>query len=582
VSRISFYGLITLLLTASVAQAAQVELQLEGLSGALQNNVRIGLQTITSEEVTADSRFQARLTDSIKQSLRALGYYQPIITFTRSPEQAAQSGGGITVHVDAGLPIKIAGSQISLQGAGRNDPTYLGWIAKGKPKVGTVLDHGKYDAFKNGFATIAMQKGYFDSEWRKTQLGVAEGLHQAWWELDYQTGPRYRFGTVNFTGSQIQIAYLKKLVPFNEGEYYDSRSLAELNRRLSATGWFSTVVAAPDFDKVSGKDPQKILPISTSVKPATKNSIETGIGYSTDVGPHLKANWKRPWVNDRGHSMGASTYLSQPEQQLDFSYKVPLLKSPLEQYYLMQGGIKRTDLNDTKADASTLALSRYWDNETGWQKALNLRWSLSHYTQGLVTDTTMLLYPGVSLNRTRSRGGLMPDWGDTQRYSIDVSNTSWGSDIDFLIFQAQNVWIRTLADKHRFVVRGNFGWMETNNFNRVPPDLRFFAGGDRSIRGYKYKDVSPRDSDNKLTGASKMATGSLEYQYNLSGKWWGAVFVDGGEVVKDFNSKDFKTGAGFGIRWASPVGPIKLDIAKAIGDENQHGVQFYIGLGPEL
>lgn len=580
--RITFYGLCTLFFTVSVAQATQVEMQLQGLSGDLQNNVRIGLQTITSEEVTLDSRFQVRLTDSIEQSLRALGYYQPRISFTRSPEQVGLSGGTIKVRIEAGLPIKIASSQIKLNGAGHNDPTYLAWIAKGRPKSGTILNHGQYDTFKSGFATIAMQKGYFDSEWLKSQLGVSEELNQAWWTLSYQTGPRYRFGTVNFTGSQIQTAYLQKLIPFNEGEDYDSRSLAELNRRLSATGWFSTVVAAPDFDQVIGKDDSRILPINTSVKPATKNSIETGIGYSTDVGPHVKANWKRPWVNNRGHSMGVSTYLSQLEQQLDFSYKVPLLKSPLEQYYLFQGGIKRTDLNDTKIDASTLALSRYWDNETGWQKAINLRWSLSHYTQGLITDTTMLLYPGVSLNRTRSRGGLMPDWGDTQRYSIDISNTLWGSDIDFLIFQAQNVWIRTLAEKHRFVVRGNLGWMDTDSFNRVPPDLRFFAGGDRSIRGYKYKNVSPRDSDNKLTGASKMATGSLEYQYNVTGKWWGAVFLDGGEAVNDFNRKDFKTGAGFGIRWASPVGPIKFDIAKAIGDENEHSVQFYIGLGPEL
>lgn len=581
-SRISFFGLITLLFTVPVAQAAQVKLHLDGLSGELQDNVRIGLQTITSEEVTLDGRFQARLTESIKLSLRALGFYQPTITFIRSPDQVDPSNGTIEVKVEAGAPVKIAGSEITLKGEGSRDPTYLNWIADGRPKIGTVLNHGNYDSFKSGFATIAMQKGYFDSEWLKSHLEVAEGLNQAWWQLDYQTGSRYRFGAVNFTGSQIQSAYLQKLIPFSEGEYYDSRSLAELNRRLSATGWFSTVVAAPNFEKREGRDKNKILPISTSVKPATKNSIETGIGYATDVGPHLKANWKRPWVNDRGHSMGVSTYLSQPEQQLDFSYKVPLLKSPLEQYYLFQGGIKRIDLNDTKADATSLGLSRYWDNETGWQKAVNLRWSLSHYTQGVVTDTTMLLYPGISLNRTRSRGGLMPDWGDTQRYSIDVSNTGWGSDIDFLIFQAQNVWIRTLADKHRFIARGNIGWMETNNFNRVPPDLRFFAGGDRSIRGYKYKDISPRDSDDKLTGASKMATGSLEYQYNISGKWWGAVFVDGGEAVKDFNRKDFKTGAGFGIRWASPVGPIKLDMAKAVGEANQHGVQFYIGLGPEL
>ncbi len=115
----------------------------------------------------------------------------------------------------------------------------------------------------------------------------------------------------------------------------------------------------------------------------------------------------------------------------------------------------------------------------------------------------------------------MPTWGDSQRYSVDYSNTAWGSDVDFSVLQAQNVWIRTLYDRHRFVMRANLGWIETGDFDKVPPDLRFFAGGDRSIRGYKYKSISPKDSDGNLKGASKLATGSLEYQYNVTGKWWG-------------------------------------------------------------
>jgi len=112
--------------------------------------------------------------------------------------------------------------------------------------------------------------------------------------------------------------------------------------------------------------------------------------------------------------------------------------------------------------------------------------------------------------------------------------------------------------------------------------VRFFAGGDRSIRGYRFQSISPRDADGKLTGASKMATGSLEYQYNVTGRWWGAVFVDTGEAVDDLSRADLKTGAGVGVRWQSPVGPIKLDVAAPVGDPNEHSVQFYIGLGTEL
>nr|WP_207191368.1 autotransporter assembly complex protein TamA [Klebsiella oxytoca] len=565
------------MLVSGVASAANVRLQVEGLSGELEKNVRAQLSTIQSDEVTPDRRFRARVDDAIREGLKALGYYEPTIDFDLRPPPA-KGRQVLIAKVTPGEPVRIGGTEVILRGGARTDRDYLD-LLNTRPAIGTILNHGDYDSFKSSLTRVALRKGYFDSEFNKSQLGVSLDRHQAFWDIDYNSGQRYRFGPVTFEGSQIRDEYLQNLVPFKQGDYYTSQDLAELNRRLAATGWFSSVVVAPQFEK---SRQTKVLPLQGVVSPRKENTVETGVGYSTDVGPRVKGTWRKPWMNSYGHSLTSSLSLSAPEQQLDFSYKVPLLKSPLEQYYLMQGGFKRTDLNDTQADSTTLAVSRYWEMSSGWQRALNLRWSLDHFTQANVTNTTMLIYPGVSVNRTRSRGGLMPTWGDSQRYSVDYSNTMWGSDINFIVMQAQDVWIRTLYDRHRFVVRGNLGWIEADNFSKVPPDLRFFAGGDRSIRGYKYKSISPKDDDGKLMGASKLATGSLEYQYNVSGKWWGAVFVDSGEAVSDIRESNFKTGAGLGVRWQSPVGPIKLDIARPIGDKEEHGLQFYIGLGPEL
>ncbi|EPR9080404.1 autotransporter assembly complex protein TamA [Cronobacter dublinensis] len=566
------------LLMASASTAAPVRLQVEGLSGALQKNVRAQLSTIQVDEVTPDRRFRARVDDAIRKGLKALGYYEPTIDFELREPPAGGRRQVLLARVSPGEPVRIGATNVILRGGARDDKEYLALLKK-RPAVGTVLNHNDYDSFKKGLTSVALRRGYFDSEYKKSQLGVSVERRQAFWDIDYDSGTRYRFGDVTFAGSQIREEYLQNLVPFKKGDYYQSSDVAELSRRLSATGWFNSVVVAPEFEK---SRQTKVLPLRGVVSPRIKNTVEVGAGYSTDVGPRLKANWRKPWINSYGHSLTTSTSISAPEQQLDFSYKMPLLKNPLEQYYLVQGGFKRTDLNDTEADSTTLAVSRYWDLSSGWQRAINLRWSLDHFTQANVTHTTMLLYPGVMLSRTRSRGGLMPTWGDSQRYSIDYSDTAWGSDVDFVVLQAQNAWIRTLYDKHRFVARGNLGWIETNDFERVPPDLRFFAGGDRSIRGYKYKSISPENDKGKLTGASKLATGSLEYQYNVTGKWWGAVFVDSGEAVNDIKQSNFKTGAGVGVRWQSPVGPIKLDFAVPVGDKEDHGLQFYIGLGPEL
>lgn len=571
-------GFLCLLLASPLSFAANVRLQVEGLSGDLEKNVRARLSTIGEDEVSADGRFRAHVNEAIRQGLRALGYYEPTIEFEFRPN-SPPARPLLIARVTPGEPVRIAGVDVVIQGQAREDADFQRLERQDEPKIGTILNHGTYDAFKSALLSLSLSKGYFDASMPKSQLGVAEQLHEAFWDIDFDSGRRYRFGPVNFQGSQINEDYLQNLIPFQEGDYYSADDLAELNRRLSATNWFNSVVVSPQFE---GARATKVLPLDAVVTPRTRNTIEVGGGFATDIGPRVRSTWRRPWVNSRGQSLETSINLSAPEQILDLSYRIPLRQNPLEQYYLVQGGFKRQDINDTESDSTTLNVARFWEFSSGWQRSVNLRWSLDHFTQGSVTNTTMLLYPGVSFSRSRARGGLMPTWGDSQRYSMDVSDTMWGSDVDFAVLQAQNVWIRTLAERNRFVMRTNLGWIETNDFNRVPPSLRFFAGGDRSLRGYKYQSISPRDDEGKLTGAFKLATGSLEYQYNVTGRWWGAVFVDGGDAFNNFNETNWKTGTGVGVRWASPIGPIKFDIAVPIHDSDVRRVQFYIGLGPEL
>ncbi len=95
------------------------------------------------------------------------------------------------------------------------------------------------------------------------------------------------------------------------------------------------------------------------------------------------------------------------------------------------------------------------------------------------------------ISRTRSRGGLMPTWGDSQRYSIDYSNTAWGSDVDFSVFQAQHVWIRTLYDRHRFVTRGTLGWIETGDSTKY---RRICVSSGRSQYSRLQINLSPRNT----------------------------------------------------------------------------------------
>ena len=103
------------------------------------------------------------------------------------------------------------------------------------------------------------------------------------------------------------------------------------------------------------------------------------------------------------------------------------------------------------------------------------------------------------------------------------------------------------------------------------------------MRGYGYKKIAPRDAQNRLVGGSRLLAGSLEYQYQFYSDWWGATFADSGLAANDFTTKALRYGAGIGVRWASPIGAIKFDIATPIRDkDNSKNIQFYIGLGTEI
>ena len=572
---------IILMLLGTLSPLSQAfEVKIQGVSGDVLANIEALLEPVRENNFTeVRQTYRAQVDRAVKRAVEALGYYQAIITYSWI-EPKNKSPATLVARVHLGKPVRIAGTSLTVRGDANNDEIF-DELKKQLSKKGKQLNHGEYQSFKSSIERAAVRHGYFDGEFLTSELGVDAVKNEAYWTLDYDSKSRYRFGDIDFSGSQIRESILLNLLPFEKGDPYTSDDIVKLNSRLSSTGWFNSVIISPDI--LQGRNSaDKFLPIHTNVTPKKKNALEIGLGFSTDVGPRGSMAWRKPWLNDSGHSLEASTKVSSKEQTADVSYKIPLERNALEHYWLIQAGVKKENLNDTKSSSTSMVISRNWAPYHGWQRDIHLRWSYDSFDQGTTSDTTMLVYPGVAFSKTTTVGGLMPTWGWSQRYTVDWSNKMWGSDVEFMVFEAQHALIKTFAECHRFVFRSRVGWIETNDFDKVPPDLRFFAGGDRSVRGYKYESISPEDENGDLTGAEKLITLSAEYQYRVTGNWWGAVFFDVGQAVHDFDDQDLKKGAGVGVRWQSPLGPIKLDIAMPVGDPSKNGVQFYIGLGPEL
>ena len=553
-----------------------VDIEVQGIRGfRAVRNADLNVHLINKEEMDGSERYQHLVTQAVDRGLRVFGYYESSVRFERKQRQGKRDL--LIAHVTPGEPTKIAGTDVQIEGEAAQDENFDA-LRKKLPKEGVLVEHQTYDDYKTAISRLALNRGYFDGEFKISRLEISPEIHQAWWRMLFDSGVRYHYGNITFSHSQIRDDYLNNILNIKPGDPYLMNNLSDLTSDFSSSNWFSSVLVQPNVNHKS-----KTVDVEIILYPRKKNAMELGVGFATDGGVHTQIGWTKPWINSRGHSFRTNLYLSAPKQTLEATYRQPLLKNPLNYYYDYSVGWEGEKENDTNTRALTLSALRYWNNAHGWQYFGGLRARYDSFTQADITDKTFLLYPTVGFTRTRLRGGSFATWGDVQKITFDVGNKVWLSEASFVKVQASSAWIRTYAENHRIVARAEVGYLYTKDIEKIPPALRFFAGGDRSVRGYGYKKIAPKNKNGKLVGGSRLLAGSLEYQYQVYPNWWVATFADSGLAANDYTTKELRYGAGVGVRWASPVGAIKFDIATPIRDkDNSKNIQFYIGLGTEI
>jgi len=564
-------GVWLILFLFSATAWSAVSLTIEGVEGDLETNIDVYISAIPKDDYSTSLRFQSRLHDNIVIALNALGYYQSTITFIVSEDKE-----NLTVRIDEGTPVLIKVVDIELEGGAKQDPDFLNLIAQSGIIEQHIVNHGKYDELKSGIQNLALSKGYFDGDFTQTALEVSPERHEAFIRLHYFSGGRYNFGETTIIGSQINEERVRSLIPYKEGQPYLASDVGLLNQRLSNTEWFSSVFVKPDMKDVGS---EHNLSMEVSLSPQSKNQIETGLGYSTDVGVRGTLKWNKPWVNSYGHSFDSSLSLSDPEQTIVLGYKIPL-EDVLNEYYRVQYGMKYEDNLDTDSLEVNTAVERHWQLKNGWHRTLSLKYLHEDFVQGAQDDNIKMLIPGISFSKTKTSGGSMPKTGSKYSITFEVSDENIVSRARMYRIQTRTAWINSLGNNHRGIARVDLSANIVDSIYDVPPSIRFFAGGDNSLRGYDYESISPTDETGALIGAKYMATSSLEYQYRIKGEWWLATFVDVGDAWS--STPETKVGTGFGARWASPVGPIRFDLAWGLAKKSSEQFRFHFALGPEL
>lgn len=563
-----------LLLSLSCAALAQSELdvRVKPSNDELKANVEGYIGGLGDRDEEALVRFSRGAEEQARKAAQALGYYQPRI------DSEVQGGKAprLILSIDPGEPVHLRNVTVRIDGPAASLKAFR--VPDSALKPGAVLNHGRYEDAKRLIQNQASRYGFFSGRFVSQKLLVDPQAGIADIELIYDSGPRYALGPVRFEGdTPFDEDLLRRMVPFKAGTAYDSELIAELNQALQSSGYFESV----RVDAAPTAATDNVIPVAVKLETRKPRTMGLGLGFSTDVGPRAKANWTRHWVNAQGHSYGWETEVSAPRQNVGLWYDVPL-DPPLTDKMRYAGGYQYEELADTDSLSKLLTVGPEWHSKlpSGWQRVVSLKWQREEYRLGDDSGLSTLLMPGVNYSYLRSDNRVDPHNGYRLQFDAKVAKEGLGSDNNLLYGTAMAKGLTTLFDKHRLLARVQVGGSATNGYKSIPPSLRFFAGGDQSVRGYDYQSLSPENSDGDRVGGRYMIAGSVEYQYSVAEKWRVATFIDQGNAFNTLELPSLKTGVGIGVRWVSPVGPIRLDLAHPMDDDG--GIRLHFSMGPEL
>lgn len=583
--RLLFLLLVSLLPGLALAQVLGT-VEVRGIEGAMADNVRKSLALMNLSDEERRDLTEARLAwllrrapEEVERALQPYGYYAATVE-TRIKRRNGVAE--VVFEIDPGVPVTVRELHIAITGAAASDESIEKVVAAFAPREGETLDHTRYEAGKGAIQRALLARGYFDAQMQRHRVEVERARASARIDLGWDSGQRYRFGETRFEGSQVRESLLHRSVPYVRGTPYTQDELLALHQRLTALDYFGYIDVRPDTEHTEGEE----VPIAISLVPGKRSVYSAGLSFGTDSGAGVQLGLERRWVNARGHKLATQLDWAQRRKSLGAQYRIPAF-AWTEGWYAVGASRRDEESEVLKTRISELVASRD-GNLHGWNLAASMHLSIEDYRLGsarhreegtAIEGRRRLVYPALSAQRVVSDDPMYPTRGFSLRGEFKLGAAALASDVSFAQFLVEAKLVRSFGIDNRVLLRGQVGRTFSSGFERLPPSLRFFAGGDRSIRGYDYQGVGPR-VDGLPTGGRNLLTGSAEYERMLSPHWGAALFVDAGNAFNEIND-GLAVGAGAGLRWRSPVGMVRFDLAHGF-DASASRFQIHINIGPDL
>ena len=498
-----------------------------------------------------------------------MGYYQLTHEVSFSQDDNCWV---LDIAVVPGEPALINTVNIDIQSGSDlfNQATSISLLAPGDQ-----LNHALYEQIKTNLSSRAVELGFFSARFVSSEISLDLEKNIADINISFDPGTHYRFGEISITPIEaLSDTFIRRLVVLDEQGFYSSSALIELRNQLSDSQYFNDITVTPDIEALGSDE----VPIQVALQMLPQQVYSAGVGLTTDIGPRVRGDYANRYLNKNGHKASASAGISPLEQQLDLSYVIPMRRPAIDKLRLSAGVLREN--NDTfDSTTSRLGLRYETINRWSWRQSWFGNLQNDRYTINDEFESSNLLILGNNLTRTVADDALYPKkgwrlFGQVQGASESLLSTE--------TFGQLNVSAKAVQafGPGRFIARATVGATWTNNLAGLPVSIQYFAGGDQSVRGYQYQSLGPLNQDGEVTGGKHLLTAGIEYDFNILPNWKLAVFADSGNAFSDITDLQFKTGAGMGIRWLSPIGPVRVDVASALDNDNK--LRLHITMGPEF
>jgi len=564
-----------------VSAGVPLEVHLTGLKDPLEANVRHSLEILRKKDddtltVRWLKRMHAKAPEEIRIALQPYGYYNPVIDAKLTETDGTWVADYAVQH---GPPVLITRIDAKWEGEGADKPIFQKSISDFRKKFTGRLIHAKYETAKSTFLNLALARGYPKASIIHSEILVDEERNTAVVTLLMDTGPLYYFGTVHFKQDFLDPDLLSSYVTLNPGQLYSYDDLISFQQNLLASNYAREVTLDPLFDEAV----EQQVPIDVYMKPVLPHKLSFGLGYETDIGMRGSARWEDRLVNRHGHQSDLLIKLAEKERSLVGQYSIPVVK-PVTDRWVTTARYDYEETPTTTSDTAQLETAFVRKNleDTMLYKGYLLR-SYEKFTVGQQPrETTSLLIFGGTYRLSEIEDTLFPQNGHSVFVDVRGAGEALFSDTSFTRLHAKARYLLGIGKKIRIDTRMEMGGAWVDNFTKYPASLRYFAGGDSSVRGYKYQSLGPTDDEGIVEGGKQVFTCSFEYDQRVAESWVLATFVDAGNAYNNTLDKLY-VGAGVGFRWLAPFGSLRVDLAMPVSEEHEiSDVMLHLGFGATL